>query len=172
MMPTRFLSRRVLVPALALAVALSSAGCGKSISSSEQLAVTPPGHWNAMEVPCISSAQFSEVRAARALALLNVALHDAAVGCWEAKYYYFNPRPSQLDPSIKVMTGLPNFPSYVSGHSDFSAAGSGVLSYPFPSGPSYFDAQKQEAAMSRRYAGIHYRSDIVVGVAHGQRIGG
>jgi hypothetical protein len=134
--------------------------------------VTPPGHWNAIAVPYISSAQFSEVRAARAFALLNMALHDAAVGCWEAKYYYFNPRPPQLDPNIKTMTGLPNFPSYVSGHSDFSAAGSTVLSYLFPGGATYFEAQAQEAAMSRLYAGIHYRSDIEAGLTHGKRIGG
>jgi hypothetical protein len=133
--------------------------------------VTPPGHWNAIAALSISNAQFSEVRAARAFALLNMALHDAAVGCWEAKYYYFNPRPSQLDPSIKVQTGLPNFPSYVSGHSDFSAAAADVLSYIFPNQASTFTSLANEAAMSRLYAGIHYRSDIVVGLAHGKTIG-
>ena len=132
---------------------------------------TPPGHWDAIAVPYVSDAKLSEVRAARVFAYLNMALHDAAVGCWDAKYYYFNPRPSQLDPSIKTMTGLPNFPAYVSGHSDFSAAGADVLSYLFPSGASYFDAQRQEAGMSRLYGGIHYRSDIEVGMDHGKRIG-
>ena len=132
---------------------------------------TPPGHWNTIAVPYIVDAKMSEVRAARVFALLDMALHDAAIGCWEAKYFYFNPRPSQLDPTIKTWTGLPNFPAYVSGHSDFSAAGADVLSYLFPAGADYFNAQMQEAAMSRLYAGIHYRSDIVVGMAHGQRIG-
>ena len=65
-----------------------------------------------------------------------MALHDAAVGCWDAKFTYFNPRPSQLDPSIKTVIGLPNFPSYTSGHSTFSAAAAAVLSYLFPSGAS------------------------------------
>jgi membrane-associated phospholipid phosphatase len=133
--------------------------------------VTPPGHWNAIAVPYIEKAQMSEVRTARTFALLNMALHDAAVGCWEAKYHYFNPRPSQLSPDIKVQTGLPNFPAYVSGHSDFSAAAADVLEYLFPDGASYFDAQQQEAAMSRLYAGIHYRSDIEVGMQHGKKIG-
>ncbi|MBB5058143.1 membrane-associated phospholipid phosphatase [Granulicella aggregans] len=133
--------------------------------------VTPPGHWNAIAFPYIEKAQMSEVRTARTFALLNMALHDAAVGCWEAKYHYFNPRPSQLSPDIKVQTGLPNFPSYVSGHSDFSAAAADVLEYLFPDGASYFDSQQQEAAMSRLYAGIHYRSDIEVGMQHGKKIG-
>jgi hypothetical protein len=132
---------------------------------------TPPGHWDAIAAPYISAASYSEVRSARVYALLNMALHDAGVACWDTKYFYFNPRPSQLDPEIKTQTGLPNFPSYVSGHSDFSAAGADVLSYLFPSGATYFNAQAQEAAMSRLYGGIHYRSDITVGLAQGQRIG-
>jgi membrane-associated phospholipid phosphatase len=112
------------------------------------------------------------VRAARAFALLNMAMHDAAVACWDAKFTYYNPRPSQLDRSIRTMIGLPNFPSYVSGHSTFSAAAAAVLSYLFPDGAADFDAQKEEAALSRLYGGIHYRSDIEVGKDHGKRVAG
>jgi membrane-associated phospholipid phosphatase len=133
---------------------------------------TPPGHWNFLTLPYLRKAQFSEVRAARALALLNMAMHDAAVACWDAKYAYFNPRPSHLDPDLKTTIGLPNFPSYTSGHSTFSAAAAEVLSYLFPGDAAYFDAQKDEAGISRLYGGIHYRSDIDVGKAHGERIGG
>lgn len=133
---------------------------------------TPPGHWNFIAEPYVRDAKFSEVRAARAFALLNMAMHDAAVACWDAKFTYYNPRPSQLDPSIRTVVGLPNFPSFVSGHSTFSAAAAEVLSYLFPEGTSYFDQQKEEAALSRLYGGIHYRSDIEVGKEHGQRIGG
>jgi hypothetical protein len=132
---------------------------------------TPPGHWNAIATDYVRDARFSEVRAARAFALLNMALHDAAVGCWDAKFAYFNPRPSQIDPSIKTVIGLPNFPSYTSGHSTFSAAADAVLSYLFPSGAAAFDAARDEAAISRLYGGIHYRSDIEVGKEHGKRIG-
>ena len=133
---------------------------------------TPAGHWNFIAAPYISSAQFSEVRAARAFALLNMAMHDAAVACWSTKYAYSSPRPSQLDPGIRTVAGLPNFPSYTSGHSTFSAAAAEVLSYLFPGGAAYFDGQKEEAAISRLYAGIHYRSDIEAGMVHGKRIGG
>jgi hypothetical protein len=132
---------------------------------------TPPGHWNDIATEHVRDAHWSEVRAARALALLNMALHDAAVGCWDAKYAYFNPRPSQLDPSIKTVIGLPNFPSYTSGHSTFSAAAAVVLSYLFPGGAGNFEAMRDEAGISRLYGGIHYRSDIETGKEHGQRIG-
>lgn len=132
---------------------------------------TPPGHWNGIATSFISGARFSEVRAARAFALLNMALHDAAVGCWDAKFTYFNPRPSQLDPTIKTVIGLPNFPSYTSGHSTFSAAAAAVLSYLFPGSAAQFAEMKEEAAISRLYGGIHYRADIEVGKDHGDRIG-
>jgi PAP2 superfamily len=133
---------------------------------------TPPGHWNFIAQSFIGQAGFSEVRVARAFALLNMTMHDAAVGCWDAKFTYFNPRPAQLDPGIRTLVGLPNFPAYTSGHSTFSAAAAEVLSYLFPSNASFFQQERDEAGISRLYCGIHYRSDIEVGIAHGKRIGG
>jgi hypothetical protein len=132
---------------------------------------TPPGHWNDIAAEYIRDAKMSEVRTARALALLNMAMHDAAVGCWETKFYYFNPRPSQLDPRIKTPIGLPNFPSYSSGHSTFSSAAATVLSYLFPEATTTLAAMRDEAAISRLYGGIHYPKDIEGGKVHGARIG-
>jgi membrane-associated phospholipid phosphatase len=132
---------------------------------------TPPGHWNDIAAEWVRDARMSEVRAARAFALLNMAMHDAAVGCWEVKFRYFNPRPAQLDPTIKTMIGLPNFPAYPSGHSTFSSAAATVLSHLFPAGAREFEAMAEEAGISRLYGGIHYRSDIEQGKAHGLRIG-
>ena len=131
---------------------------------------TPPGHWDEIASHYIEEANMSEVRAARVFAYLNIVLHDAAVGCWDTKYYYFNPRPSQLDPEIKTATGVPNFPAYTSGHSTFSGAAASVLSYLFPEGANFFNEQAQEASLSRMYGGIHYRSDCQVGLDHGKRI--
>jgi hypothetical protein len=133
---------------------------------------TPPGHWNDIAAEYIAEAKFSEVRTARAFALLNMALHDAAVGCWETKFYYFNPRPSQMDPSIKTGTGVPNFPAFTSGHSTFSGSAATVLSYLFPQGSDYFNVQAKEASDSRLFGAIHYRSDIEMGLDHGKIIGG
>ena len=133
---------------------------------------TPPGHWNDIAAEYVRDARMSEVRTARAFALLNMAMHDAAVACWETKFFYFNPRPSQLDPRIRTPIGLPNFPSYSSGHSTFSAAAATVLSYLFPSATTTLTAMRDEAAISRLYGGIHYRSDVEGGKVHGSRIGG
>lgn len=131
---------------------------------------SPPGHWNDVALEYVRDARMSEVRAARAFALLNMAMHDAGVGCWDAKYFYFNPRPSQMDASIKTKIGVPNFPAYTSGHSTFSAAGAAILSYLFPGGAADFGVMRDEAGISRMYGGIHYRSDIDAGKVHGGRI--
>lgn len=132
---------------------------------------TPPGHWNAIAADYVRDAGLSEVRAARIYAVLNMAMHDVSVGCWDTKMKNFNPRPAQLDPTIKTMIGLPNFPSYPSGHSTYSAAAAAILGSFFPQGAAEFQAMAEEAGISRLYGGIHYRSDITSGAAHGQRIG-
>lgn len=132
---------------------------------------TPPGHWNAIAAKYFQAEQMSEVRTARNFALLNMALMDAAIVCWETKTYYFYPRPSQLDPSIKTLTGLPNFPSYTSGHSTFSGAAATILGHILPTQKAYFEQQAEEASLSRLYGGIHYRMDCEVGLKAGRAVG-
>ena len=132
---------------------------------------TPPGHWNMIAAEDFVKQNFSEVRWARNMALLNMAMMDAAIACWDAKFVYFNPRPSQADPEIKTVTGLPNFPAYISGHSTFSAAAAIILGHILPNRSSAYNAMMQEAAISRLYGAIHYRSDIEVGVTVGKKIG-
>jgi hypothetical protein len=132
---------------------------------------TPPGHWNTIAADMIRQHQFSELRTARTLALLNTALMDAGVCCWETKYYYYIPRPSQADPEIKTATGLPNFPSYTSGHSTFSGAAATVLGYVFPGEQEKLNNMASEASASRLYGAIHYRFDCEAGLKCGQDIG-
>jgi hypothetical protein len=133
--------------------------------------VTPPGHWNSIAAEDFIKQNFSEVRWARNMALLNMAMMDAAVACWDAKYTYFNPRPSQVDANIKTLTGLPNFPSYTSGHSTFSSAAATILSHIVPARASAYKAMSAEATLSRLYGAIHYRSDCDAGATAGGKIG-
>ncbi len=132
---------------------------------------TPPGHWNALATDLIKKNNMSEVRTARNLALLNMSLMDAAVSCWNTKSYYYYPRPSQLDPTIKTLTGLPNFPAYTSGHSTFSGAAATILGHIFPTEKADLNAKAEEASLSRLYGGIHYRMDCEAGIKTGQQIG-
>ena len=133
---------------------------------------TPPGHWDAIASEDFITKKFSEVRWARNFALLNMAMCDASIVCWDTKMFYFNPRPSQLDPAIKTLTGVPNFPAYISGHSTFSAAAATVLGHILPERASDYTAMADEASFSRMYGGIHYRSDCEVGLVVGKNVGG
>jgi hypothetical protein len=132
---------------------------------------TPPGHWNDIAAEDFVKKNYSEVRWARNMALLNMSLMDAGIVCWNTKYYYFNPRPTQMDPSIKTLTGIPNFPAYISGHSTFSGAAATILSYLVPENASKYDAMAKEASLSRVIGGIHYPSDCSVGLEVGNNIG-
>jgi len=97
---------------------------------------------------------------------------DAAIVCWDTKNYYYNPRPTQLNPAIKTLTGIPNFPAYISGHSTFSGAAAAILGHIIPARASAYDAMAREASMSRMYGGIHFRSDCEVGLTVGKNVGG
>ena len=133
--------------------------------------VTPPGHWNAIAATDFIKQNWSEVRWARNMALLDMAEMDAAISCWDIKYFYFNPRPTQMDPNVKTLTGVPNFPAYVSGHSMFSSAAATILGHILPSRASAYQAMAQEAANSRIYAGIHYAIDCTTGMTVGANVG-
>lgn len=131
---------------------------------------TPPGHWNRIAKELILKHQLNPIRTARTFAYLNMAIMDAGISCWDAKYYYYYPRPIQTIPGLKTIAGTPNFPSYTSGHSAFSAAGAAVLSYVFPEDALQCSQDAREAAESRIYGGIHYRFDAEVGTEQGTKV--
>lgn len=132
---------------------------------------TPPGHWNAIAADDFIKQHYSEVRWARNMALLNMSMMDAAIACWDAKFYYFNPRPAQMNPEIKTWTGLPNFPSYTSGHSTFSGAAATILGRIIPERKTAYENMALEASLSRLYGAIHYRSDCEEGLKCGNAVG-
>ncbi|MCC6290256.1 MAG: phosphatase PAP2 family protein [Chitinophagaceae bacterium] len=133
--------------------------------------VTPPGHWNTIAAEDFIKKNYSEVRWARNMALLNMTMMDAAIVCWETKYYYFNPRPTQMNPAIKTLTGIPNFPAYISGHATFSSAAAVILGHMLPEREQAYEKMAKEASMSRLYGGIHYRTDCEAGYETGAKIG-
>ena len=129
------------------------------------------GHWNTIAKEYIVHYRFNPLRTARTYAYLNTAMMDAGISCWDTKYYYMYPRPPQADKKIETLFGLPNFPSYTSGHSTFSAAAAEVLGYVFPNEQSLFEQYAKDASESRIYARIHFRFDCETGLTVGENIG-
>lgn len=134
----------------------------------------PPEIWNEIALTLIERAGLSIPHAARVLALVHVALSDAGVAAWDAKYAYWSPRPvnairdAGLDEDWTPLLNTPTFPSFVSGHATFSGAASEVLAHLFPDEADALRASADEAAVSRLYGGIHFRVDNDVGLRMGR----
>jgi hypothetical protein len=132
----------------------------------------PWTRWNEITSDVIRRNGMSDLDAARVLALLNVGATDAIIACFEAKYHYWTIRPSQADSTIALADsiGLPNFPSYPSGHACSAGAFDAVLGHFFPKQRAEFTKLAEEQAMSRLYGGIHYRFDNDTGLALGRTV--
>lgn len=130
--------------------------------------------WNDVTSRLILEAQWDDnaPAAARAYALSNIANYDALVACFDAKYTYWSMRPFQVDPEFTPLFTTPNHPSYPSAHSCISAATAGILSNLFPVSADEVTALAYEAGESRIWGGIHFRSDIVAGIALGEDVAG
>jgi len=156
---------------------------------------TPPGHWNRIAQDVVVQQGLSLAESARAFALLNLGLADAAIVCWDNKYEYDFWRPITAiredavnpDPAWTPLIATPPFPAYTSGHSTFSGAASAILASLFGDNFSFSSAQDDnplvvrqfasfsqaadEAADSRLYGGIHFRFDNEDGLTAGKLLG-
>ncbi|HET9012341.1 MAG TPA: vanadium-dependent haloperoxidase, partial [Gemmatimonadaceae bacterium] len=155
--------------------------------------ITPGGHW--MGITAIASRQANAdlMRSAEAYALTSLALADAFIGTWDEKFRSNLVRPetvinAYVDEKWEPVLQTPPFPEYPSGHSVVSTAAATVLArlygtpfafvdsaeveygLPARSFPS-FEAAAAEAAISRLYAGIHFRPAIEKGAVLGRSVG-
>ena len=104
---------------------------------------TPVGHWNSITRVVLKDRKATGKDAARLFSDLNVAMADASIACWEAKYHFDFWRPitaihraaedgnphTEPDPDWTPFLNTPNHPEYVSGHSSYSAAACRILSH-------------------------------------------
>ncbi|HEU4436096.1 MAG TPA: vanadium-dependent haloperoxidase, partial [candidate division Zixibacteria bacterium] len=135
----------------------------------------PPTIWNDYLNRRLIGQRWDALRSARAQAYLNVTMYDAFVCCWKTKYDFWTARPFMRlggrTPAFTTVITTPNFPSYTSGHSTISAAAAEVMKELFPEERNYFQAEAEEAALSRLWGGIHYRLDNEVGLSIGEQVG-
>jgi membrane-associated phospholipid phosphatase len=129
-------------------------------------------YMNSIAGEMLVNRQRSDRDAARTLALANMAGFDVLNACFDAKLFYYYIRPSQADPLIKLPIGLPNHPSYPSGHSCITAAYATIIASAFPEESVRLTAMVEEAGNSRIYAGLHYRFDCLAGQELGRRVAG
>ena len=106
---------------------------------------TASTYWNQIANSLADKERFSFSKRARLLASLNLAIADAAIGCWEAKYTYVFWRPVTAIPladtdgnpatiedlSFTTLLITPNHPEYPSGHSCVSGAAGEILAMTF-----------------------------------------
>ena len=157
--------------------------------------ITPPGHSISITSIMLRTRQASLAQAGEAYARVGMAVADAFVGCWKCKYQFNWQRPiaaiqGMIDPSWQPLIGTPPFPEFVSGHSSQSGAAAQVLDDLFGAQTAFVDNTHQargagyeprpfasfaafadEAAMSRLYGGIHFRSANEVGLVEGRKVG-
>jgi len=105
----------------------------------------PPDYFDPVAISLAADHHFNLLQNARLLAQLNLAMSDAMIGCWEAKYTYVSWRPitasalgdtdgnpnTDPDPAWAPLIVTPPFPEYPSAHSCASGAAASVLSHYF-----------------------------------------
>ena len=160
-----------------------------------------PASWNRIALAVAAARHTTLLRNARLLALLNVAMADAVIACWDAKYTYVFWRPvtaiqlASLDGNPATLEDAtwtpllvtPTHPDYPSGHATVSPAAAVVLNSYFGNTEEFeltsetlpgvartyssFTQAVDEAFDARIYGGIHFRSACNAGRATGTQVG-
>jgi len=161
---------------------------------------TPTFLWNRVALDLIADTDNELSDNAHLLATMNLAIADAIISCWDAKYFYEFWRPvtairladtdgndgTTLDTSWTPLLVTPPFPEHTSGHSSASSAAAAVLADYFGDDTSFtvkshtnlswvrdfssFTSALAEVADARVFAGIHFRTACDVGVVAGNEV--
>ena len=160
------------------------------------LTLSPAGRWISIATQALEKANAPLPEVLETYLKLGLALSDAMVLCWQAKYRYTLERPEVyirrgIDPQWKPLHDSPNFPTYPSGHSALGMAASEVLTASlgahfnltdrthegrkeFAGQPRSFTSFEQmalENAFSRLALGVHFPMDCEEGIRIGRLIG-
>ncbi|MDX1314594.1 MAG: vanadium-dependent haloperoxidase [Eudoraea sp.] len=155
--------------------------------------ITPGAHWiGIVKIACRkTNSSFDDTL--YAYTKTSIAIADAFISCWDEKYRSNLIRPETLinehfNDNWKPILQTPPFPEYTSGHSVVSGAAAIALTDIFGDNFAFdddtemryglpvrsfnsFNEAADEAAISRMYGGIHYRTTVEVGVKQGRDLG-
>jgi hypothetical protein len=157
----------------------------------------PPDYWDQAVLSLAGQNQYSLAETARLLALVNLGMADAMIGCWDSKYTYSSWRPitaiqladtdgndaTAPDPSWTPLIVTPPFPDYPSAHSCASGAAGHILAETFGEATSFgvvslampgvtrqyhnFSESLADVENARVFGGIHFRTSTIDGTSLG-----
>jgi len=154
--------------------------------------LTPGGHWMNIIKIVAKDKQLNMLESIRAYTLGSITMFDAFISCWDEKFKSDVIRPETyinryIEPNWQPVFETPPFPEYTSGHSVASASIATIITAVIGDNIAFVDSSEvpfnlsfrkyksfndaaNEAAMSRLYAGIHYRKAIEEGQKQGRAV--
>jgi len=160
---------------------------------------SPTAVWNPAMRQVVAARNPDLSVTARTFALVYLAVADASIACWDAKYIYnyWRPQPAIRsgdfdgndltagDVSWQPLHPTPRHPEYTSGHTTNSSAMATILELLFGDDPGVplvvtlsgitrqwetFDEGIEEVIDARVYSGIHFRTADEVGARLGRQV--
>lgn len=154
---------------------------------------SPPGHWLSITGIGAKQAKADFNTTVYAYAKTAIALFDAFIESWAAKYTYKTARPETVinkyvDSEWRPHLQTPPFPEYTCGHCTISAAAAEALTSALGDHIAYQDTSElefgiksrsyksfrdaaDETALSRFYGGIHFQNSCTVSHKYGKLVG-
>jgi hypothetical protein len=154
---------------------------------------SPGGHWEGIVGIAAKKANLDFSNTVYAYAITSIAMFDAFIQCWEAKYRYETIRPESvinkyIDEMWRPFLETPPFPEYTCGHSTCSSAAAEALTSVFGDNFSYTDTTELEFGIASRsyksfrdaaeennwarfYGGIHFHKSCIVSTEYGRKVG-
>jgi hypothetical protein len=154
---------------------------------------SPPGHWMSIVGIANKKAKGSFEEATYAYAKTAIALFDAFIHTWDAKYEYNTVRPETVinkyfDQNWRPLLQTPAFPEYTCGHSTISSSAAEALTSVFGDNFAFTDSTELEFGIANRsftsfrslteennwarfYGGIHFHNSCITSTEKGKAVG-
>ena len=154
---------------------------------------SPPGHWMSVVGIAAQTAKADYGNTVCAYAKTSIALFDAFIQCWDAKFTYNTARPETVinkyfDPNWRPYLQTPAFPEYTCGHSTISSSAAEALTSLFGENFAYTDSTEVEFGIKSRsfksfrdaaiennwarfYGGLHFHNSCIISTEFGKKVG-
>ena len=154
---------------------------------------SPPGHWMSIVGIANQTAKGDFQTATYAYAKTAIALFDAFIHCWDAKYTFNTIRPETVinkyfDANWRPLLQTPAFPEYTCGHSTISSSAAEALTSVYGDNFAYTDSTEIEFGIANRkftsfrqaadennwarfYGGLHFHNSCITSTQQGRLVG-